>query len=166
MDCSPPGSSVHGISQARILKKVIISSSKGVSWPRDRTHVSCIGRWILDCCTTWEAPSTCFFLLNVLSLEIVVEALGLKRLLRKTMCCEDGRDEGRRECGWDPAGQQHLRALEEEETQKGCHRKCEIPKDGPMWGDCRMDKKWSAERCSLGLAIQRPSVGLPWWASG
>ena len=33
MDYSPPGSSVHGISQARILEWVAISSSKGSSWP-------------------------------------------------------------------------------------------------------------------------------------
>ena len=41
MDWSPPGSSVHGISQARILKWVAISSSRGSSRPRDRTCVSC-----------------------------------------------------------------------------------------------------------------------------
>ena len=40
VDCSPPGSSVHGILQARILKWVAISSSRGSSQPRDRTHVS------------------------------------------------------------------------------------------------------------------------------
>ena len=39
-DCSPPGSSVHGILQARILEWVAISSSKGYSWPRDQTRVS------------------------------------------------------------------------------------------------------------------------------
>ena len=42
MDCSPPGSSVHGILQARILEWVAIPFSKGSSWPRDRTRVSCI----------------------------------------------------------------------------------------------------------------------------
>ena len=44
---SPPGSSVHGIFQARELEWIAISSSKGSSPPRDRTWVSCIGRWIL-----------------------------------------------------------------------------------------------------------------------
>ena len=55
MDCSPPGSSVHGISQARILEQVAVSSSRGSFWPRDWTHVSCvscIGRQILYHCTT------------------------------------------------------------------------------------------------------------------
>ena len=35
MDCSPPGSSVHGISQARILEWVAMPSSRGSSQPRD-----------------------------------------------------------------------------------------------------------------------------------
>ena len=42
MDCTLPGSSVHGILQARILKWVAISSSRGSSWLRDWTCVSCI----------------------------------------------------------------------------------------------------------------------------
>ena len=47
MDCSPPGSSVPGILQARILEWVAISSSRGSSWRTDRTQVSCIGRQML-----------------------------------------------------------------------------------------------------------------------
>ena len=42
VDRSPPGSSVHGILQARILEWVAISFSRGSSQPRDRTKVSCI----------------------------------------------------------------------------------------------------------------------------
>ena len=56
MNCSPPGSSVHGLLQARILEWVAISFSKGSSPPRDQTGnscVSCIGRWILYHCITW-----------------------------------------------------------------------------------------------------------------
>jgi len=48
-DCSPPGSSVHGISQARKQEWVAISFSRGSSWPRGGTYVSCvfcISRWI------------------------------------------------------------------------------------------------------------------------
>ena len=45
MDCSLPGSSVHGIFQARVLEWVAISFSKGSSQPRDQTQVSrIIGR--------------------------------------------------------------------------------------------------------------------------
>ena len=42
MDCSPPGSSVHGILQARILEWVAISFSRGSSRPSDQTLVFCI----------------------------------------------------------------------------------------------------------------------------
>ena len=42
MDCSPPGSSVHGNFLARILDCVAISLSRGSFWPRDWTHVSCV----------------------------------------------------------------------------------------------------------------------------
>ena len=42
VDCSPPGSSIHGILQARILEWVAISSSRESSWPRDQSQVSCI----------------------------------------------------------------------------------------------------------------------------
>jgi len=40
MDCSPPGFSVHGILQARILEWVAIPFSRGSSQPRDQTQVS------------------------------------------------------------------------------------------------------------------------------
>ena len=53
MDCSPSGSSVYGISQARILEWVAISFSRGSSWPRDWICISCItGRFF----TTREPP--------------------------------------------------------------------------------------------------------------
>ena len=42
MDCRPLGYSVHRIFQARILKWVAISFSRGSSWSRDQTHVLCI----------------------------------------------------------------------------------------------------------------------------
>ena len=42
VDCSPPGSSVQGILQARILEWVALPSSRGSSRPRDQTQVSCI----------------------------------------------------------------------------------------------------------------------------
>ena len=49
--CSPPGSSVQGILQARILEWVAISFSKGSSLPRDQTQVSCpAGRFFIICC--------------------------------------------------------------------------------------------------------------------
>ena len=41
MDCSPPGFSVHGILQARILEWAAMPSSRGSSQPRDGTRVPC-----------------------------------------------------------------------------------------------------------------------------
>ena len=41
-DRSPPGSSVHGILQARVLEWVSVPSSRVSSWPRDQTCLSCI----------------------------------------------------------------------------------------------------------------------------
>ena len=55
MDCSPPGSSVYGILQARILEWVAIFSSRGSSWPRDQTQVSCIAGKFLTIWVTREA---------------------------------------------------------------------------------------------------------------
>ena len=49
MHCSLPGSSVHGISLIRILEWVAISFSRGTSWPRDQTFVSCIAGISLHC---------------------------------------------------------------------------------------------------------------------
>ena len=63
MDCSLADFSVHGISQARILEWVVISFSRGSSQPRDRTHISCIGRWILYHWATREAQVPCTRLL-------------------------------------------------------------------------------------------------------
>ena len=77
MDCSLPGSSVHGISQAGILEWVPISSSRASSQPRDRIHVSCvscIARKILYHCTIWEALYVYIYkiLLNFLFWFIII----------------------------------------------------------------------------------------------
>ena len=48
MDCSSPGSSVHGISQGRILEWVAIPLSRGSSQPRDRTCISSLQDWEAD----------------------------------------------------------------------------------------------------------------------
>ena len=56
MDCSLPGSSVHGIFQARLLEWVAISFSRGCFLPREQTQVSCIaGR----CFTVWATREAC-----------------------------------------------------------------------------------------------------------
>ena len=55
MDCSLPGPSVHGISQARILEWVAMPSSRGSSQPKARTSIACVARQILHHWATWEA---------------------------------------------------------------------------------------------------------------
>ena len=68
VDSSQPGSSVHGISQARILEWVAISFSRGSSKPRDLTHVSWVfpvspalagGFFITESCPTLCDPVDC-----------------------------------------------------------------------------------------------------------
>ena len=71
MDCRLPDSSVHGVSQARILEWVAIFSSRGSSWPRDgafNSCGSCICRQILYYWATWEAHMcTLYFLYSFAS---------------------------------------------------------------------------------------------------
>ena len=62
MNCSLPGFSVHGISQTRIWESVAISFSRGSSWPRDQTCISCTDRQFL--CT--EPPVQPYILCRVL----------------------------------------------------------------------------------------------------
>ena len=65
-DC-PPGSPVHGISQAKIRELVAISYSRGSSRPRDQTHVSCVffnGRWILHHHAAWKPLKTIWVPVN------------------------------------------------------------------------------------------------------
>ena len=62
MDCSLPGSSIHGIFQAKILEWTAISFSRGSSQPRDRTQVPCIaGRRF----TVWATREPLFLLCNL-----------------------------------------------------------------------------------------------------
>ena len=81
---SLPGSSVHGISEARILDWVVILFSRGSSWSRDRIQVSCIasgffidlatrkaGKNVLHCVTQWWkivlGARNHFYLMNILT---------------------------------------------------------------------------------------------------
>ena len=56
MDCIPPGSSIHGILQARILEWVDISFSRGSSRPRDWSRDSCISGRRFNFWATRELP--------------------------------------------------------------------------------------------------------------
>ena len=90
MDCSPPGSFVYGIFQARILEGVAISFSRGSSWPRDWICVSCICRWILHCWATWEACVahllTCNFNQHFLNTSYVLVVVVILSLSHVRLC--------------------------------------------------------------------------------
>ena len=83
MDCSSPGSCVHGISQARILEWVAISFSKGSSQPKDQTCVSCIGQQILYRGATWEA----FYFLNIFLPKTFLSPLNQNISFKKSRIC-------------------------------------------------------------------------------
>ena len=74
MECSPPGSSVHGISWERILEWVGIPFSGGSSWPRDQTHVSHNGGGVFTTRVTREA-----LIRHRVKLIIVSDIWGLTR---------------------------------------------------------------------------------------
>ena len=74
MDCSPLGSSVHGILQGRILEWVAIPFSMGSSWPRDWTWVSCVaGRFF----TIWATRKAC-----ILYNKTAILSIALSQVLR------------------------------------------------------------------------------------
>ena len=59
--CNPPGSSVHRISHARILEWAVIPFSRGSSWSRDQTQVTCFtGRFFTFCATRETLANTCY----------------------------------------------------------------------------------------------------------
>ena len=67
IDGSPPGSSVHGTLQARVLEWVAVSPSKGSSQTRDQTHVSC-GSCIAGRFFTTESPGDAQTLIGSMSI--------------------------------------------------------------------------------------------------
>ena len=88
MDCSPPGSSVHGILQARILEWVAMPSSRGSSQPRDGTFCS----RDVSCSPYWQVGS-----LPPAPPSIAGHMLRLNHLLQKSTACLSPRDIFRKE---------------------------------------------------------------------
>ena len=79
VDCSPPGSPVHGILQARILEWVAISFSRGSSQPRDQTRVSCIAGRCFILWATSEAPKVWTALLHFENAVLSIRFYHLRR---------------------------------------------------------------------------------------
>ena len=76
MDCSLPGSSVHGILQARILGWVAMPSSRGSSQPTVRTHVSYIGRCVPYLWCHLGSPSIMGTLVSPIPQKLIHIAVG------------------------------------------------------------------------------------------
>ena len=72
MNCSPLGSSIHGILQARILGWVAISSSKGSSWTRGGTQISCTGGRFFTIQLPWKPPNWLYHFLYSPSFPLLV----------------------------------------------------------------------------------------------
>ena len=79
MDCSLPGSSIHGIFQARVLEWIAISFSMGSSWPRDRTQVSRIAGRRFSVWATREALAQHHFWVVLIGSEVVAHRLSCPR---------------------------------------------------------------------------------------
>ena len=72
VDYSPPGSSVHGILQARTLEWVAISLSRGSSQSKDWTQVSCIAGRLFNLWATREALPLALITSNLLSMSLLL----------------------------------------------------------------------------------------------
>ena len=77
MDCSPPGSSVHGISQARILEWVAVSFSRESFRRRDQTCISYVGRQILYTEPPGKPYSSLFYTGSPHCLSILYVVVGI-----------------------------------------------------------------------------------------
>ena len=84
MDCSSPGSSVHGIFQARMLEWAPISSSRGTSWPRDQTwsgtRVCCQLVFCMNFCV-WRSIPDVSMERDVLHIHLLLRCLVLHIVL-------------------------------------------------------------------------------------
>ena len=94
MDCSPPGSSVPGIFQARILEQVAMSSSRGSSLLRDQTHISCLLHWqagslpLVQCGKQPKRRSASNLVLETVCTSLGHSAWCLYQLTNRLVFCE------------------------------------------------------------------------------
>ena len=84
-DCSPPGSSGHGILQARILEWIATPFSGGSSRPRDWTRVSCIASKFFTIWATREAPVLCTKRIKYVYIDNMEKSLRLIKESSKTV---------------------------------------------------------------------------------
>jgi len=98
LDCNPPGSSVHGIFQARILEWFAISFHRGSSQPRDRTRVSCVSCIAGGFLTRWAIRDSPIGRVKVINKQYTCNARQWWKLWIKTRAVK--RVKGSRLDGW------------------------------------------------------------------
>ena len=85
MDCSSPGSSVHGILQTRMPEWIAISYSRGSSQPGDWTHISCIScldnRFIITA-PPGESINTFFLILKLKKFQCMTKSTTIKKIIK------------------------------------------------------------------------------------
>ena len=190
IDCSLPGSSVHGILQARILEWVAISFSRGSSWPRNRSQVSCItGRFFTNWLTrvqgkpyrsvrlisTWTSLLPLLIMLyNISQLTSVLRFLifAAKSLQSCPTLCDpiDGSPPGS-PCPWDSPGKntgeschfllQCMKVKSESEVLQSCPTLCD-PMDCSLPGSSAHGTFQARvlEWGAIAVHIFRPSLSL------
>ena len=89
VDCIPPDSSVRGIFPGKNTGMDASSYSRGSSWARGQTRVSCIsciGRWILHHCTTWEALNFRWTQIKFFSISVSQATLSRSNIPLVSVC--------------------------------------------------------------------------------
>ena len=149
-DCSLPGSSVHGISQAKVLEWLAIAFSRGFFQPRDQTHISCIGKWILYQWAAREIPLNSYMLLLLL-LEVASVVFHSVR--------PHGQQPTRLPRPWDSPGKN---------TGVGCHfflKFMKVKSESEVPQSCRLfTTPWAAAyQAPLSMGFSRPEYwsGVP-----
>ena len=149
IDCSPPGSSLHRVLQARILEWVAMPFSRESSPPRDQTHISyisCIGRQVFITSTTCEASGIDQKIINVwLRLKDLLELTkkkksphhrGLEYKNRKWRDTWSNRQVCPRSTKWNRA--KANRVLPREHIGHNKHSLPSRPRDDSTHGHCHM----------------------------
>ena len=146
MDWSPPCSSVHGLSQARILERVAISFSMGSLGTRDWIHFSCIGRRILYHWATKEVQRSlrnwlhCLEILHLWTEFTQVFFLSLFAMNKQCLSCVNETAYSSVWKWWDPGSHRHavsvfselhlLRPHHQNLEGPQCHRKKDLVATG------------------------------------
>ena len=152
VDCSLPGSSIHGILQTRILEWVAISFSRGSSRPRDRTQVSCIGGRRFNLWATREARWRRYYRLSGHALNPMASVLvrdtqrRLDRQKRRLIHREEWVWRQRQPCGWCAHKPRKIRKADShqnlEEARKDSFLK---PPEGVGPADILISVFWTSE---------------------